>query len=914
MKRRPIAVAIVLMALLAFAGVLSYVFFQQRDKSEMIGSSNAPEGNPSSLSPSSVATSASPDSASNPTSPSNSPQKNARTDQPEDYKPTAKDGQPEWKLLDWSLKTIPDQPKIQLRACYYSTPGKFRFIRVEEEIQKDASGSLTILRRKEMVGDQIIVKLPDQTTQQKAEELAQKIGAKAGSKPFAPDTWLFDLPPKLEAVPEGMAAAKGTGPIVEYTEPNIIVHALKTPNDPRFNDFTLWHLYNNSQLNKDINAPKAWDRRTSALWVTNTTTNRVVVAVIDCGIRYTHEDLAANMWKNPGETGTRGGQDKATNGRDDDNNGYVDDVYGIDLIDNDSNPMPGTNSVDGHGTHCAGIIGASGNNGIGTTGVAWGNVQLMALRFISNDSGSIADAITCIDYARTMGAKVINASYGQNTTNITSESQAIERARSNGVVFVAAAGNNNQSSDITPFYPASYTNRNIISVGATDQSDNKASFSNYGATNVDLMAPGVSIYSTKHGTDSSYGTGDGTSFAAPIVSGAVALLIAEYPTESADQIVARVVNTNAVDVLASLSGKCVTGGRLNLSKLLPAADVSTLPPALVWHRPAYTEPLLLSPMRTPTSPVFSNTGVFYSGLKKFNNTNGVNTNGLVNQAGGWLLYRTSSAVSWVSNALTWNTNSGDYQFWSATLSNLPVCTIQYYLQMDFDSGARTTFAYSSTNADGFTTGTNPTSAQGAPFFLTVSKATATLTLSGTNQTYTGSPRTVSVTTAPLGLATLVTYSGSPSAPIDPGTYAVLASINDSNYQGSANGNLVLSRIDNPTGDSNGNGVPNLLEYAVSGLTSSGTDPASTGMVSLQTTGTSTNSMLSLIALVRTNDPNLIYVPQAVIDLQSTNWTSLGFTTNISNQTNVPTGFQRREYQYNAGTNPRAFLKLTVEQK
>ena len=185
-----------------------------------------------------------------------------------------------------------------LRASFFSVPGKFRFVRIEEEIQKDASGALQVLIRKEMVGDQIIVKLPAGTTQQKAEELALNIGAKADAKPFAPDTWLFHLPPKLEAVPEGMASAKSSGPIVEYTEPNIIVHSLKTPNDPKLNDFTQWHLYNNTQIDKDIDAPRGWDRRTSAAYGT---TNKVIVAVIDCGIRYTHEDLSANMWRNPGE-------------------------------------------------------------------------------------------------------------------------------------------------------------------------------------------------------------------------------------------------------------------------------------------------------------------------------------------------------------------------------------------------------------------------------------------------------------------------------------------------------------------------------------------------------------------------------------------------------------------------------------
>ena len=357
-----------------------------------------------------------------------------------------------------------------------------------------------------------------------------------------------------------------------------------------------------NQIDKDIKAPKAWDRRTSAAYGT---TNKVIVAVIDTGVRYTHEDLQANMWVNPGEI--------AGDNIDNDGNGVTNDIVGADFFSNDGDPM----DEGSHGTHCAGLIGAVGNNGVGITGVVWTGVQIMALRFIGYDAtagketGSVTDAIQCIDYAIAKGARVINASYGSPIFN-SSESSAIQRASNAGIMFVAAAGNDGTNNDATPFYPANYGRSNIISVGATDRNDNKAGFSNFGATSVDLMAPGVEMWSTTTGSNSSYSQGQGTSFAAPIVSGALALLIAEYPNDSISTRRGRIVSTNAVDVIPALSGLCATGGRLNLAKLLPAADVNTLPPALVWHRPDHLEGLIPSAMRTPSTITLSNDVTIYS--------------------------------------------------------------------------------------------------------------------------------------------------------------------------------------------------------------------------------------------------------------------------------------------------------------
>ena len=302
--------------------------------------------------------------------------------------------------------------------------------------------------------------------------------------------------------------------LVQYAEPDYIVQATVTnPNDPRFTDGTLWNLHNTGQnggtADADIDAPEGWDRQRTA--------NNVIVAVIDTGVRYTHEDLAANMWTNPGEI--------AGNGIDDDGNGYIDDVHGINAISGSGDP----NVNHHHGTHVSGIAGAVGNNATGVVGVAWG-VRIMALKGLgSSGSGSDSDLIECINYATRMRAHVINASWGCLGCFSQSLREAIASARNQGILFVAAAGNSNQDNDNIPFYPASYDLDNIISVGATTRTDARAFYSDWGLVSVHLAAPGGNggtngIYSTWNSSDSAYEYDSGTSMAAPHVSGALALL------------------------------------------------------------------------------------------------------------------------------------------------------------------------------------------------------------------------------------------------------------------------------------------------------------------------------------------------------------------------------------------------------
>jgi subtilisin family serine protease len=364
---------------------------------------------------------------------------------------------------------------------------------------------------------------------------------------------VIELPPGLakKAVAEDYLASG----LAQRVEEDGLISLSRTPNDPLFTQNSLWGLHNSGGSGRvadgDIDAPEAWDTQTSAAGV--------IVAVVDSGVRYTHEDLAPNMWVNPREV---------VNGRDDDGNGFIDDIHGINAAVNSGNPA----DDNGHGTHVAGTIGAVGNNGKGSVGVAW-TVKLMALRFMdASGNGYTSDAIECIDYARRNGARIINASWGSGTYSAALET-AIRSARDAGIVFVAAAGNNAANNDLVPVYPANSTLANVVTVAATSSADSlDTSYSNFGAASVDVAAPGTGIASTWHTSDAAYATLTGTSMAAPHVSGILALLAAKFPSDTYQQRISRLMNNT--DLRPSLAGKCRTGGRANLHRALAVSGAT----------------------------------------------------------------------------------------------------------------------------------------------------------------------------------------------------------------------------------------------------------------------------------------------------------------------------------------------------
>ncbi len=349
-------------------------------------------------------------------------------------------------------------------------------------------------------------------------------------------------------------------PDVEWAEPNFKRHALRTPDDPMFP--SQWHLVNTGQsggtVGADIHADEAWNMITGSF--------QVVVAVLDTGIDYNHPDLKPNIWHNSGEDWTTGGM-PGHNGIDDDGNGYVDDYYGINVVENPQEPPlyrwpRDPMDTEGHGTHVAGIIGAVGNNAVGVSGINW-NVKMMALRFLGPDGGDIEGVVECVDYilsekARGVPIRVVNASYGGSYYSRFEEEayKALERA---GILLVAAAGNSAEDLSESSNYPASYNLDNMINVAATTRHDELAYFSNYNSVMVHLGAPGSRILSTY--LDGRYETMGGTSMATPQVTGAVALLYS-FLSPTFSECKERILR--GVDIMESMRNKVLTNGRLNI--------------------------------------------------------------------------------------------------------------------------------------------------------------------------------------------------------------------------------------------------------------------------------------------------------------------------------------------------------------
>lgn len=342
-----------------------------------------------------------------------------------------------------------------------------------------------------------------------------------------------------------------------YVQPSYAYTNLLTPNDASFSDNTLWGLRNTGArgglAGADIGVEKAWDLTTGS--------TNVIVAVVDTGIRYTHQELVRQMWRNPGEI--------AGNRIDDDGDGFIDNVFGLNAVTRSGDPMDDND----HGTHVAGTIGAAANDGNPHVGVAW-NVSLMACKFLAGDGfGTSDDAISCLEFAVENGARIINASWGGGPFE-RALLDTLTAARRQGVLFVAAAGNDSANNDTTEFYPASYRLDNVVAVAALDRRDRLATFSNFGATTVHLGAPGDSIYSLIAANDSAYDTLDGTSMAAPHVAGVAALILAKFPTATLSEVRERLLSTTVE--ISGLAGKVARGGRLNAYRALSATPDGTL--------------------------------------------------------------------------------------------------------------------------------------------------------------------------------------------------------------------------------------------------------------------------------------------------------------------------------------------------
>jgi thermitase len=376
---------------------------------------------------------------------------------------------------------------------------------------------------------------------------------------------------------------------VEFAEPNFKVEQLgvlrkaEWPTDKFF--FKQWALNNIGQAapyglpgvkDADMDILRVWSKVTTG-------SADVIVAVVDTGCDYTHPDLKDNIWVNEKESPAKGG----IAGKDDDGNGYIDDVYGYDFtstgrmefdgaMPGDADPM---DESSGHGTHCAGSIGAKANDGMGTAGLNW-NVKIMCVRFLGEGGGSTVDAYRAVRYARINGAHILSNSWGGTGSESQLFKSELRKLQDKGILFVAAAGNAAKNNDVNDYYPTNLRGEeyrgkkfdNVLSVAASDNQDAPADFTNYGHEKVDVFAPGVAILSTypqallEDKTRPPYATMSGTSMATPFVAGVAALMMAANPSLKGNAAeVIRIINATA-DVKENLIGKVVSNGRINAYK------------------------------------------------------------------------------------------------------------------------------------------------------------------------------------------------------------------------------------------------------------------------------------------------------------------------------------------------------------
>jgi thermitase len=433
-----------------------------------------------------------------------------------------------------------------------------RIVPTAEKKQPTSAEDIALSETRSLGSPEVLVKFKAGVTSDTIEKLTARLHDRIEDRIENAEGWgaIDDLD---NADAASIVAEYSRLPEVEYAEPNfeIALDARRIsegplvpvlPRDPQFND--QWALANSGQRGGKQGA----DISATLAWATTTGSDTVVVAVLDSGVDYTHEDLAQNMWVRPQSMAPY--QDNEL--------GTIDDLNGYNAVDSATDPM----DDNGHGTHCAGIIGAEGENNLGIAGVNW-KVKIMPLKFMNAGGfGTTKDAIEAINYVidrkkAGVNVRIISASWGSTQRSRALET-VIRKAYENDILFVAAAGNATTNNDRTPHFPSSYDVPNVLSVAALDRHDQLATFSNYGVKSVAIAAPGVDILSTWLGNQ--YEEKSGTSMATPVISGVAALIVTQNPRISVDDLRKKLMAST--DPIVALKGKTVSGGRINAAKAL----------------------------------------------------------------------------------------------------------------------------------------------------------------------------------------------------------------------------------------------------------------------------------------------------------------------------------------------------------